>query len=467
MPQFVKKTLIPAPPEEVFRWHARPGALERLSPPWDSVKLLERRGGLEPGSRVTLSVGAGPLSRTWVAEHGPMSAGRMFSDRQLSGPFAQWDHVHRFEPSGDGCMLEDRIEYELPFGIIGRALGSGFVRRKLESAFEYRHRVTASDIAAHLRCEGDKTMRILITGASGLVGTELKNFLTAGGHEVKTLGRGSSADIQWNIERGQLDADSLEGFDAVVHLAGANVGERWTKKHRESILESRVQGTALLCRALAKLKKKPQVLVCASAVGIYGDRGDEELDEHSSHGQGFLASVCRSWESSCQSAIEAGIRVVNARFGIVLSPRGGALKKLLLPFKLGLGTNLGSGRQFMSWVSIDDAIGAIHHALVTPTLSGPVNVTAPAPVTNREFTRTLGRVLFRPVLWFLPWAATALPLMLIMGEMAQEMLLGGSRVLPRKLETSGYKFRHPTLESALRHVLGRRGRVDVPATVMA
>lgn len=465
MPRFVKKTLIPAPPEEVFRWHARPGALERLSPPWDRVKLIERRGGLEPGSRVTLSVGAGPLSQTWIAEHGPMSAGRMFSDRQLSGPFASWDHVHRFEPSGDGCILEDCIEYELPFGIIGRTLGSGFVRRKLESAFDYRHRVTASDIAAHFSRTGDKTMRILITGASGLVGTELKNFLSAGGHEVKTLGRGASADIQWNVERGRLDQDSLEGFDAVVHLAGANVGERWTKQHREDILESRVKGTTLLCRALSRLKKKPQVLVCASAVGIYGDRGDEELDEHSSHGQGFLAAVCRSWEASCQSAIESGIRVVNARLGVVLSPRGGALKRMLLPFKLGLGTNLGSGRQYLSWVSIDDAVGAIHHALVTPALSGPVNVTAPAPVTNREFTLTLGRVLFRPVLWFLPWAVTALPLMLVLGEMAREMLLGGAKVLPHKLEASGYRFRHPTLESALRHVLGRRGRVEAAATV--
>lgn len=306
-------------------------------------------------------------------------------------------------------------------------------------------------------------MRILITGASGLVGSQLKHFLSAGGHEVKTLGR-SNADIRWNIERGLLDVAQLEGFDAIVHLAGANVGERWTRKHRAAIYDSRVKGTELLCRTLKSLKRPPKVLVAASAIGIYGDRGDETLDEGSTPGGGFLAGVCRAWEQACQPAIEAGVRVVNLRFGIILSPRGGALGKMLLPFKLGLGTNLGSGRQWMSWVSIDDAIGAIHHALMTPSLSGPVNVTAPNPVTNREFTKTMGKVLLRPVIWFLPWFATALPLKLLLGEMADEMLLGGAKVLPKRLLQSGYRFRHETLEAALRHVLGKRGQVAATAT---
>lgn len=305
-------------------------------------------------------------------------------------------------------------------------------------------------------------MRILITGASGLVGTELKSVLTAGGHEVKTLGRGK-ADIHWNVERNVLNPAELEGFDAVVHLAGANVGERWTRKHREAIYDSRVNGTGLLCRALKGLQRPPKVLVCASAVGVYGDRGDEEISEASSPGQGFLATVCRAWEAACQPAIEAGVRVANLRFGVILSPRGGALKKLLLPFRLCLGTNLGNGRQWMSWVSIDDVIGAIQHAINTPTLSGPFNVTAPNPVTNREFTKTMGNVLLRPVIWFLPWAVTALPLKLLLGEMADEMLLGGARVLPKRLQDSGYKFRYTTLDAALRHVLSSRGRVNPSA----
>lgn len=459
--RYVKRTFIDAPADAVFRWHACQGALERLVPPWDRVEVVERQGGLEPGSRVTLRVGLGPLWRRWVAEHGEMEAGRMFVDRQLAGPFASWNHLHRFEPAGDGCVLEDRIDYDLPLGIMGRALNA-LVRSKIERAFEYRHAVTAADIAAH-RGAGGQTMRILITGASGLVGSQLKHFLSAGGHEVKTLGR-SNADIRWNIERGLLDVAQLEGFDAIVHLAGANVGERWTRKHRAAIYDSRVKGTELLCRTLKSLKRPPKVLVAASAIGIYGDRGDETLDEGSTPGGGFLAGVCRAWEQACQPAIEAGVRVVNLRFGIILSPRGGALGKMLLPFKLGLGTNLGSGRQWMSWVSIDDAIGAIHHALMTPSLSGPVNVTAPNPVTNREFTKTMGKVLLRPVIWFLPWFATALPLKLLLGEMADEMLLGGAKVLPKRLLQSGYRFRHETLEAALRHVLGKRGQVAATAT---
>lgn len=462
--QFIKRTLIDAPAEEVFRWHTRQGALERLTPPWDRLEIMERSGGIEPGSRVVLRLQVGPFSRRWVAEHGDMEADRMFSDLQVAGPFARWHHVHRFEPHGDACVLEDRIDYELPFGIVGRALGS-LAQRKIESAFAYRHEVTAADVAAHART-GVSAMRILITGASGLVGRQLKNFLTAGGHEVKTLGR-SGADIRWNVERNQLNAAELEGFDAVVHLAGANVGERWTRKHRAAIYDSRVNGTTLLCRALKSLKHPPKVLVAASAIGIYGDRGDENVDESSTHGGGFLASVCRAWEQSCQPAVEAGIRVVNLRFGVILSPQGGALGKMLLPFKLGLGTNLGSGRQWMSWVSIDDAIGAIHHALHTTSLTGPVNVTAPQPVTNREFTKTMGKVLLRPVIWFLPWFATALPLKLVLGEMADEMLLGGARVVPTKLLASNYKFRQETLEAALRHVLGKRGKIDVPAPAAA
>ncbi len=459
--QFIKRTLIDASAEEVFCWHARKGAMERLSPPWDRVELLERDGGLEPGARVKLRVHTGPVSLLWLAEHGPMEQGRMFSDHQLAGPFARWEHVHRFEPQGEKCVLEDRIDYQLPLGALGNTLGRRFVQNKLESAFAYRHAVTAADIAAHLAAKGVKAMRILITGASGLVGRELKSFLSAGGHEVKTLGR-TRADIIWNVERNALSTADLEGFDAIVHLAGANVGQRWTRKHRADIYDSRINGTGLLSQALKQLKHPPKVFVCASAVGIYGDRADESLDEGSSHGGGFLASVCRAWEQACQPAIEAGIRVVNLRFGIILSPRGGALGKMLLPFKLGLGTNLGSGRQWMSWVSIDDAIGAIHHAIVSESLRGPVNVTAPEPVTNREFTKTMGKVLLRPVIWFLPWFVTALPMRLILGEMADQMLLGGARVLPKQLQATGYKFRHTTLEAALRHVLGKRGHVAAP-----
>lgn len=464
MPQFIKRTQLLSNAQDAFDWHSRSGAFERLSPPFDRVELVEKTGGIEPGSRVRLRVFSGPLPQIWLAEHRQYEPGRSFTDVQVTGPFARWEHRHSFIPTNGGCVLEDRIDYALPYGLIGSWLGAGFVRRKLDQVFSYRHAVTAHDLAAHFSHLGKGSMKILISGASGLVGTELKNFLAAGGHEVKTLGRlGKHSDVAWNVERNLLNAAELEGFDAVVHLAGENVaGGRWTPERRKAILNSRVDGTRLLCEALARCKRPPKVLVSASAVGIYGDRGNEELTESSSHGSGFLAAVCRAWEDACQPAIRAGIRVVNLRIGVVLSPRGGALKKMLLPFKLGLGSNLGTGRQWMSWISIDDLVGSIHHVLMTESVRGPVNACSPAAVQQREFARLLGKVLWRPTIRFLPSFMTLIPLWLVFGDMALEVLLGGAKVLPRRLQDSGYVFRHPDLEGALRHVLGKRGRVEAP-----
>ena len=299
-------------------------------------------------------------------------------------------------------------------------------------------------------------MKILVTGASGLVGSALVPRLTKGGHCVQRLVRPPDAsgpdEILWDPAAERIDTGSLEGIDAVVHLAGENIaGGRWTDARKGRIRTSRVSGTRLLTRAVAGLERPPSVFVCASAIGIYGDRGEELLTEDSAPGTGFLAEVCREWEAACAPAREAGIRVVNLRFGAVLSAAGGALKKMLLPFKLGLGGRLGSGRQSMSWVSIDDAVGAVDHSLHANALDGSVNVVAPKPVTNREFTRTLGRVLRRWTILPVPGFA----LRLLFGEMAQELLLAGARVEPRRLLEGGYVFLQPDLESALRHLLGR------------
>ena len=258
--------------------------------------------------------------------------------------------------------------------------------------------------------------------------------------------------IRWDPEAGEIDPGSLEGFDAVVHLAGENIaGGRWNEARKQRILESRVKGTQLLAGALAKLKNPPKVFACASAVGFYGDRGDEALDETSAAGQGFLAEVCQAWEAATKPASEAGIRTVNLRFGVILSGSGGALGKMLPPFQLGAGGRIGGGRQWMSWVALDDVIGAIHHALLTDTVAGPVNVVSPTPMTNAEFTKTLGRVLVRPTIFPMPVFAAKLAL----GEMAEELLLAGQRVLPKRLEAADYRFRFNDLEDALRHVLGR------------
>ncbi|TCJ19448.1 TIGR01777 family protein [Rubrobacter taiwanensis] len=297
-------------------------------------------------------------------------------------------------------------------------------------------------------------MRVLVSGASGFLGSALRESLEADRHEVVKLTRRPPAAgeraIRWNPAAGSLNVSVLEGMDAVVHLAGENVAGRWTAAKKARIRESRVGGTRLLAESLARMQNPPGVMVCASAAGYYGDRGDEVLTEESPPGSGFLAEVAREWEAAADPARQKGIRVVHLRFGIVLSPEGGALRLMLLPFRMGLGGKLGSGRQYMAWISLPDAVGAVRHALDTGELEGPVNAVAPHPVRNEEFTRTLGRVLSRPTPFTLPEFAGKL----VMGEMAEEMLFVSQRVEPVRLLETGYGFKHPRLEEALRDMLG-------------
>ncbi|HUY13633.1 MAG TPA: TIGR01777 family oxidoreductase [Terriglobia bacterium] len=298
-------------------------------------------------------------------------------------------------------------------------------------------------------------MRVLITGASGLVGSSLILALNSGGHRVVRLVRSGmkAADaIPWNPAAAEIDSASLEGFDAVVHLAGENIaGARWTAEQKQKIRDSRVGPTRVLCESLARLHQPPRVLASASAIGYYGNRGDEWLDEESAPGAGFLPDVCREWEDATGPAAANGIRVIHFRIGLVLSRRGGALAKMLPPFRMGLGGVLGSGRQYMSWIRIDDLVGAIQHCLTSDGLSGPVLAVAPHPVTNREFTKTLGRVLSRPTLFPVP----AFVLRMAFGELADALLLASARATPGRLLASGYRFLFPELEPALRHVLGK------------
>ena len=299
-------------------------------------------------------------------------------------------------------------------------------------------------------------MRFLISGASGLLGTALIASLSETDHEIVRLTRPDTpagpGRIVWDPAAIALDTVQLEGFDVVVHLAGENVaGGRWSQAKKERIRNSRVDGTSLLANSLKCLKKPPKVFVMASATGYYGSRGDEKLPESSAPGSGFLADVTREWESAADVLAGTSARVVKLRIGVVLAPKGGALSKMLLPFKLGLGGKFGSGRQYMSWIALDDLIGIIHHAIANESLSGPVNAVAPTPVTNAEFTKTLGRVLRRPTMAAVP----AFVLRLAVGEMADEMLLLSAPVVPQKLTESGYEFLHPDLENALRFVLGK------------
>ena len=295
-------------------------------------------------------------------------------------------------------------------------------------------------------------MKILITGSSGFIGSALLPFLNNQGDDVIRMVRSTpkAGELFWDPEAGRIDASGLEGFDGVIHLAGDPIAEgRWTPEKKARMRKSRTEGTGLLAETVAHLKHPPKVMVCASAIGYYGDRGDELLQENSPAGTGFLAEIGQLWEEAAEPAARAGIRVVHLRIGVVLSPAGGALKKMLPPFRLGIGGKLGSGKQFMSWIALDDIVGALHHTLITESLRGPVNGVAPHPVTNAEFTKILGRVLHRPTLFPVPPFA----LRLMFGELADAVLLASMRVEPSKLLQTDYRFHYPDLEQALGHLL--------------
>ncbi len=296
-------------------------------------------------------------------------------------------------------------------------------------------------------------MKILIGGSSGLVGTALIKSLEADGHEVFRLVRHaptSKTEVEWSPDRYSIALARIEGFEAVVNLAGESIAEgRWTDEKKRRIRESRVKGTKLLGDALANLTVRPRIFICASAIGYYGNRGDEILTEASPPGKDFLADVCVEWEKATALATEKGIRVVNARFGVILDQNGGALKKMLPPFRMGVGGKIGSGEQWMSWIALDDVLGVLNFALTNDSLRGPVNFVAPNPVTNAEFTKTLGKVLSRPTLFPIP----AFGVRLMFGEMGEALLLGGQRVAPERLKECSYTFQCPELLAALRHVL--------------
>ncbi len=440
---------------DAFNWHTRPGVFERIIPPWEPVRLLEHDGRLADGSRVVLAVRIGGIWRRWVAEHHDCRPGRQFCDVQTEGPFAHWRHCHRFIPQNKDCSyLEEEIEFALPGGRLGQLLGGAVTRRHLERLFRYRHAVTAADLQLHKKYSAHCPKSIAVTGSSGLVGSALVPFLKTGGYSVTRIVRGAPADgdLHWDPHAEAIDKQRLEGHEAVVHLAGENIAaRRWNTIQKERIRNSRVQPTRFLCATLANLQRPPRVLISASAVGFYGSRGDVELNEQSPHGSGFLSEVCRKWEAATDIAAKAGIRVVRLRFGVILSPKAGALAKMLTPFRLGIGGRIGSGRQWMSWIALDDVLGCMYHALATDSVVGPVNAVAPSSVTNAQFTKTLGKVLRRPTLLPMPSPLARLAL----GEMADELLLGSTRAVPELLRATGFTFHYGDLEPALRHMLGK------------
>ena len=457
MAVFERESIIPVPVKELFAWHNRQQVFGRLTPPWEKIRLIEKRGGIENGSRLVMEIRQGPFRRKWVALHSDYIPGKQFCDEQVQGPFAKWIHTHQFFPEGEeASRLKDHIEYEAPLGFLGRWAAGSLIAHKIARTFSFRHTRTQNDLKRYHPNAQERSLKIVISGASGLIGSALSVFLSCAGHRVYTLTRGphqlGEMGIFWNPLKGEIDKGLMENADVVIHLAGESIAAgRWTLKRKETIRHSRTEGTKFLSQTLAALQRPPKTLIVASAIGYYGNRGDEILSEESPSGAGFLPEVCRAWEDAAEPARHAGIRVVHLRTGIVLSSLGGALAKMLPPFQMGLGGKMGTGNQWMSWISLEDMLGIFYWIIFSPGISGPVNATAPWPVTNSAFTKILGRVLGRPTALPLPSPAVKF----IFGEMGEALLLEGQQVKPVKLEKSGFQFLYPDLESALRWELGK------------
>jgi uncharacterized protein (TIGR01777 family) len=468
MPIFEHVSTYPHPRAEVFAWHRRGGGFTRLTPPGSATIVEGPTDGIEVGSELTLRVstplvsgllpdvplpgaGVGPVGAPWHVRHVELVAGERFVDEQVSGPFRAWRHEHVFtDAPGGGTTITDRVTWELPVRLPAR-LDEALVERRLRALFDFRERQLRDDLALHARLDAPH-VHVAVTGASGLIGRQVCALLTTGGHTVTRLTRGrpGPGEASWDPAAGRIDTDALRRAAAVVHLAGEPIGGRFTPRHKDAVLRSRVDGTNTLARALASAGM-PRTLVQASAIGVYGPRRPGELlTEESASGSGFLAEVVRAWEAAAEPAVAAGVRTVFLRTGIVLTAGGGALLQQLPLFAVGLGGRLTDAQAWTSWITLDDMARAYVHALFTPTLSGAVNAVAPNPVTSGEFARRLGRAMRRPAL--LPTPSFG-PALLLGREGAKEMVETDQRVSAARLRDSGFRFAQPDLPDALAHVL--------------
>ncbi|MBT5614576.1 MAG: TIGR01777 family protein [Euryarchaeota archaeon] len=459
------ETVVNADIDTTFAWFEHEGSFRRLMPPWEVAQEVRADDSLEVGSQRVFKFpapGAPFINLTWVAEHTGYDKPNYFADTMVKGPFWKWDHDHYLKEENGVTTVVDDVTYSVPFGPLGmlvdKVLGGSLVTGRISSMFKAREFRLKRDLDNHAKFLDMPRKKILVVGSSGLIGTQLVAFLDTGNHEVWRLVRrvtdSNKNEISWNPDKGEINAKELEGFDVVIHLGGVGIGDkRWSKKRKAAIRDSRVNSTELLSKTLASLENKPDLFMMASAIGYYGNRGDEELDESSTSGEDgyFLTDVCKAWENSANPAKNAGIRTVHMRTGIVISAVGGALGKMLLPAKMGGGGPIGSGKQWMSWISMDDQIYSMYHLMMSEGVSGEYNLTAPNPVRQKQFAKDLGRVLRRPAFAPLP----GFMMKIMFGEMGARLTLDSQRVLPKNLQESGYEFIHTDLQSALSDSLGK------------
>ncbi|ADD69649.1 domain of unknown function DUF1731 [Denitrovibrio acetiphilus DSM 12809] len=437
-----------------FSWHEREGALQRLTPPWEPLEVIEKNIGINIGASVKLKVKAGFISTPWHAEHVEYNKDQFFKDIQTKGPFSKWEHSHYFKTLNGKTLIIDEIEYQLPMHNISKYFAGSVIKKKLRRMFAYRQAVSKNDIET-LSSYKPAPKTIVVSGATGVVGSNLIPYLQTQGHKTIRMLRNEKqlciGDVCWNPYAETMN-ESFEHADVIIHLAGEPIGNaNWTNKKKLSIVDSRVRSTSLLAKTISNMEKPPKLLICASAIGYYGDRGDEILTEESGTGKGFISHVCYHWEKAAKAAEEKGIRVVYLRIGVALSPQGGALERTYKPTAFGLGTVIGSGRQYLSWVSMDDVLYAITHIIENDNIKGAVNLTAPNPVRWKDYADTLAHVMDRPRFLRVPeWLIKT-----VYGQMGREVLLASANVQPKKLLESGFTFRYPILEDALRHQLGR------------
>jgi uncharacterized protein len=465
MQNFEYASAIDSDVQSLFEYHANPGALNRLIPPWENITIQQRSDSLIVASEVILKNSLFGLPVTWRARHTELNPPESFQDIQLSGPFKTWIHDHHFQSDGTGrSTLQDRIRFEMKFGLIG-TVASPMVLAKLKAMFAYRHRTTQADLCLQNFLKpftSNRPLRIGVTGSTGMIGHRLVDLISVLGHRAVRILRPTSLDraqdfpisataVVWQPGRGFSDNATMQDLDAVIHLAGMGIASgRWTAASKQSIRASRIEGTKQLVGDLCNLGTPPKAFVCASGVGFYGDRSADILDESESAGGDFLAKLAVDWESAASGFERSGNRVVIGRLGIALHPRQGALSKLLLPFRIGLGGPIGSGRQYWSWIDIDDAAAGFLYLAANPKCIGVYNLVAPEQTDNRTFSKTLASVLFRPSL--LP--APSFALRILLGEMADAMLLSSTRAHCKRLVDEGFPFRSPSLKDCLRHVLG-------------